>query len=177
MTKQEPALEGGRTNQIESKVKITDSSKNKSNTAKVNWFIARSGLLRVDILGPFDILMAQGFRDSSKVTLVDHRQKTVYGQSNNEPLRIDGFELPLNDLAFLLINQRPRGWNCKNGLSEKLECQKGPLESSWPNPKTLVVMYPPFELEIQILSSLELEKPNPSTFQFVWPKSYRVLSP
>jgi hypothetical protein len=167
----------GRTTQLNTKVKILDASKNKTHTATANWHISQAGLLRIDVLGPFDILMAQGFRDSAQVTFVDHRQKIIMTQSNSKPLIIDGYELPINDLVFLLVNQKPKGWNCKPDISDKLTCQKGGLDSKWSDPSTLVVKYSPYELQIKIQSSKEVEKADPNTFQFVWPKSYRVLNP
>jgi hypothetical protein len=60
---------------------------------------------------------------------------------------------------------------------EKLNCQGGRFESKWTDNSTLVVHNPPFELEVKIKSSTEIEKPASNIFQFVWPKSYKVLNP
>jgi hypothetical protein len=163
--------------QIESKIKILNESKSKTQTAKAQWYVHKSGLLRLDILGPFDILMAQGFRDANKVTLVDHRQKTILSQSNQIPLIVDGFEIPINDLAFLLLDQSPKGWSCKPNTFEKLNCHKGPLESMWTETNTLNLIYSPYHLEIKILNRSEIESGSANVFQFVWPKTYKIINP
>lgn len=162
---------------INSKVKVINKDQGKTHTAKATWYLKPSGLLRLDVLGPFDILMAQGFRDQTKVTLVDHRQKTVLSQSNSKPLIIDGFELPLNDLTDLLLDQSPHGWTCQKNESAKLNCQKGPIQSTWIDSNTLKLNYLPFELEIRIASRIELYKTDSDIFQFIWPKTYRQIVP
>jgi len=163
--------------QIDSKVKIFNQAKSKTQTVKAQWYVHRSGLLRLDIFGPFDILMAQGFRDTNKVTLVDHRQKIILNQSNQIPLIVDGFEIPINDLAFLLLDQSPKGWSCKPNAFEKLNCQKGQLESVWTDTNTLNLKYLPYALEIKVLNRSEIESANASVFQFVWPKTYKIINP
>ena len=166
---------GPRSIQIDSKIKVINRSQDKSYSAKGTWFLSYPGLMRLDILGPFDILMAQGFRDPQTISLVDHRQKTVMSQSSNKPLVIDGFEVPISELVYLLLDTRPRGWSCQPSPHNKLNCQQGSMKAIWPERDLLVLSNPPYEVEVKIREQNEIENPGPSTFRFIQPKSYRSI--
>lgn len=163
--------------QMTTKVKVTDQKQNKSYSAKSLWRIQRPHLLRLDILGPFDILLAQAFKNESHLILVDHRRKTITRRSARDPLMVDGYQIPINDLSSLFLDQSPRGWECDTNpeSEDPTVCTKGALKSQWAKPDTLVLEYENFKMEIQVTERQDNPDFGPEVFQFVQPRSYQLI--
>jgi hypothetical protein len=164
--------------QIDSKIKVSHLKENKSYTAKGQWFLDSSGSLRLDILGPFDLLMAQGFYYQGRTKLIDHRNKTILSHSQSSTLTLDGYPLPLQDLGPLLKQQTPQGWTCSLQEKQKPSCQKQDqtFSSQWVQGNTLQILYQPFTLDITVLNQSEPSLPPTVVFDFVEPKSYKVTT-
>lgn len=153
--------------------KIVSPQHNKSLSAKSVWYIQKPLLLRIDILGPFDLLMAQIYRHEKQLTIIDHRKKTVTYLNAQKPILIDQNELPLAELSSLLIEPKPKNWSCPSNQSNQ-QCQKGDLTSSWPTNNQLKLLHPKFDLTLTIKQKIENPTFDSQIFKLTIPSSYQV---
>lgn len=154
-------------------LKIYSPEQNKSLSAKANWYIQRPFLLRLDILGPFDLLLAQAYRDDKKLVVLDHRKKTVTQFNAQKPILVDQIELPLAELQSLLLERQPKSWNCPVEAKDQL-CQKGELTSSWPETDQLKLQHPKFEFTLTIKEKIDNPTFDSKIFKLSIPNSYQV---
>jgi len=161
--------------QTESKTKVTDTSTNKFYSAKVIWYLKEQELLRIDLLGPFDILMAQAFVTQSKATLIDHRQKIIRLINQVQNLKIDGYELPVFELALLIHQYQPRQWTCQPNEFGKKNCRNFQLKSTWISPNELKIQDNRYLIEVMLLSSQIKAESETGVFQVFHPSNYQVI--
>lgn len=156
---------------LTSQFKIHSPEQNKSLSAKAIWYVQRPELLRLDILGPFDLLLAQAYRVENKLVVIDHRKKIATHFNTEKPILVDQIELPLTELHALLLQPQPKGWKCNSETSNQT-CQKGDLISSWPEPNQLKLQHPKFDFSLTIKEKIENPTFDSKTFKINLPSSY-----
>lgn len=173
-TKEEFSKESLSSLKLDTRVRVTDLKQNKSQSIRANWIFKQPDFMRLDILGPFDIVMAQAFRTPETTTLVDHREKKYLIQKSNQALKIDNYTLPLKEITEFFLEPNPRSWTC-HSIEQTSICEKNSIKISRSANSNYSIETLEAKIEIETLSRSENQTLDNKIFVSPAPSSYQAL--
>ncbi|MDW8189450.1 MAG: hypothetical protein RMK80_00565 [Pseudobdellovibrionaceae bacterium] len=148
----------------------------KRTTAKGLWHIKGRNYLRLDITGPFDLLLAQVFVTPERTVVINHSQKQVKEVLSTELIDIHNVTVRPLDLVALMQKEVPRkalnhsGWSCSQNQSS-WTCVQKDAKAAWINPDQFFLEIPGKSLTVTVLNRVTLDT-NSHFFEPKYPSHY-----
>ena len=159
---------------LKTQMKVIEKQADKKTIVNGLWYIQGPHTLRLDVLGPLDILMAQAFSTEHKTLFIDHRNKKIYHQEKPLLVLRPGWEIPLQDFIPMLLQNPPKAWSCSNFENQTLLCRKDQIQWQRPQENQVLVEWPELKVELTIKEQILINEGLESLFTPRPPSSYLI---